>query len=133
MPRLFPYMRVENFLDKDLSQEILDFAIGHKDVYTQSQIGKEGRVNEKVRISRVSRELGPWEAVIQDKIEAFYPKIREGMGMADFAKRKNFEIELAAHGDGAFFKPHIDMRLSETGDRVLSAVYYLHGTPKKPF
>ena len=50
--------------------------------------------------------------------------------MADFNKRKNFEIELAPHGDGAFFKPHIDMRFGETGDRVISVVYYLHGTPK---
>ena len=132
MPRLFPYMHVENFLDQDLSQQLLDYAINNKDIYTQSQIGKgkEGKVNEKVRISHVTRELGPWEAVIQEKVDAFYPKIREGLGMSDFAKRKNFEIELAAHGDGAFFKPHIDMRLGETGDRVISVVYYMHKTPK---
>lgn len=130
MPRLFPYMHVENFLDEDLSQQILAYAIDHKDIYTQSQIGKEGKVNEKVRISHVTRELGPWEAVIQEKIEAFYPQIRQGLGMTDFNRRKNFEIELAAHDDGAFFKPHIDMRLGETGDRVISAVYYMHGTPK---
>ena len=92
MPRLFPYMHVQNFLDEDLSQEILAYAIEHQNLYEQSQIGKEGKINEKVRISHVTRELGPWEAVVQEKIEAFYPKIREGLGMSDFTKRKNFEI-----------------------------------------
>jgi len=50
-------MHVENFLDENLSQEILDYAITHKDIYTQSLVGKEGEINEKVRILHVSREL----------------------------------------------------------------------------
>jgi SM-20-related protein len=34
MPRLFPYMHVENFLDEDLSQQILAYAVNDKDTST---------------------------------------------------------------------------------------------------
>jgi Rps23 Pro-64 3,4-dihydroxylase Tpa1-like proline 4-hydroxylase len=44
------------------------------------------------------------------------------------------EIQLVAHGDGAFYKPHIDTRTGPESDlstvRVLSGVYYFHAEPK---
>ncbi len=130
MPKLFPYMHVENFLSDELSQQIFDFAVENEDKYTQSLVGKEGKVNEKRRISKVTRDLGPFDAVLHEKIHAFYPEMLKGLKMADFKRREQLELEIAAHGDGAFFKPHIDMRIGETGDRVLSAVYYMHSNPK---
>lgn len=42
-------------------------------------------------------------------------------------------MELAAHGDGDFYRRHIDtfIRGEVTGtDRVLTAVYYFHARPK---
>lgn len=131
MPKLFPYMHVENFLSDELSQQIFDYAAENEDKYTPSLVGKEGKVNEKMRISKVTRDLGPFDAVLHEKIHAFYPEMLMGLKMADFKKKEQLELEIAAHGDGAFFKPHIDMRLGETGDRVLSAVYYMHSIPKK--
>ena len=134
MPKLFPYMHVENFLDDDLSRQVFAYAVGSKDKYTPSRVGSkvddDGRVDEKFRISHVLRDLGPFDAVMQQKIHDFYPEMLRGLKMSDFKVRERIELELAAHGDGAFFKPHIDMRLGETGDRVLSAVYYMHSFPK---
>jgi Rps23 Pro-64 3,4-dihydroxylase Tpa1-like proline 4-hydroxylase len=47
------------------------------------------------------------------------------------------ELELAAHGDGAFYHAHTDIAVGETrkkrsdkSDRVLSAVYYFYAEPK---
>ncbi len=131
MPKLFPYLHVENFLSDELSQQIFDYAVENEDQYTPSLVGKEGKVNEKMRISKVLRDLGPFDAVLHEKIDAFYPEMLKGLKMAAFKRREKLELEIAAHGDGAFFKPHIDMRLGETGDRVLSAVYYMHSIPKR--
>jgi Rps23 Pro-64 3,4-dihydroxylase Tpa1-like proline 4-hydroxylase len=52
----------------------------------------------------------------------------------------SLELEIAAHPDGAFYSPHIDIPVGQarqpiganTGeDRVLSAVYYFYGEPKR--
>jgi predicted 2-oxoglutarate/Fe(II)-dependent dioxygenase YbiX len=52
----------------------------------------------------------------------------------------SIELELAAHGDGAFYRPHLDIPLGheriplgalDGEDRALSAVYYFHRTPKR--
>ncbi len=127
-------MHVENFLSDELSQQLFSYAVESKDKYTPSRVGskanEDGRVDDKIRISHVLRDLGPFESVMQQKIHEFYPDMLIGLKMAGFNVREKIELELAAHGDGAFFKPHIDMRLGETGDRVLSAVYYMHSQPK---
>ncbi len=130
MPKLFPCMHVENFLSDELSQQIFDYAVTNENKYTPAQVGKEGKINEKMRISKVLRDLGPFDTILHEKIHGFYPEMLKGLKMADFKRREKLELEIAAHGDGAFFKPHIDMRLGETGDRVLSAVYYMHSIPK---
>ena len=51
----------------------------------------------------------------------------------------SLQLELAAHGDGAFFAPHLDIPVgserqplgaSEGEDRIISAVYYFYSEPK---
>ena len=46
----------------------------------------------------------------------------------------NLETELVAHGDGAFYKRHVDTQTPRhpevNGIRVLSGVYYFHAEPK---
>lgn len=133
MARLFPYMHVEDFLSDELSQQIFSYAVESKESYTPSRVGVKvdvDEIDESARISRVLRDLGPFDAVLQRKLHDFFPDMLAGLKMATFKVRDRIELELAAHGDGAFYKPHIDMRLGETADRVVSAVYYLHGNPK---
>jgi len=51
----------------------------------------------------------------------------------------SLELKLTAHGDGAYFRPHIDMSIGPDRqplgatpgeDRLLSAVYYFYAEPK---
>lgn len=133
MPKLLPYMHVENFLGNELSRQVLAYAVASEDQYTPSRVWAkrdEDEVDARVRISRVLRDLGPFDGLLQQKIRDFIPEMLAGLGVSRFQPRDKIELELAAHGDGAFYKPHIDMRLGETADRVLSAVYYMHGAPK---
>jgi len=125
-------MHVENFLSDELSLEIFSHAVESKEKYTASRVGskEDGRVNEQARISLVLRDLGSFDSVLQRKIHDFYPEILAGLKMEDFKVREEIELELAAHGDGAFYKPHIDMRPGSTGERVVSVVYYMHSMPK---
>ena len=134
MARLFPYMHVEDFLSDELSQQIFSYAVESKESYTPSRVVSrligDASVDESVRISHVLRDLGSFDSILQQKIHDYFPEMLAGLKMAKFKVRDRIELELAAHGHGAFYKPHIDMRLGETADRVVSAVYYLHGSPK---
>jgi Rps23 Pro-64 3,4-dihydroxylase Tpa1-like proline 4-hydroxylase len=134
MPKLLPYLQVPDFLGEELAGRVLGYAIAHEAGFKASSVGEKAdqtpRVDEKVRVSRVMRDLGELGPILQDRFRAFLPRMLDGLRMAPFKPQPQCELELAAHGDGAFYKPHIDMRRGETGDRVVSAVYYLHGQPK---
>ncbi len=60
------------------------------------------------------------------------------LGCASFTPSR-FEVEMVAHGDGAFFRRHIDTltgsadtpRESRRGSRVISMVYYFCATPAR--
>lgn len=127
-------MHVENFLSEEMSQQIFSYAVESKDKYTPSLVGgranSDPRRDEKFRISHVLNDLGPFHSVLHQKIHDFYPEMLAGLKMADIRVGENIELELAAHGHGAFYKPHIDLQLGATEHRVLSAVYYMHGSPK---
>ena len=59
------------------------------------------------------------------------PDLIAGLRLTPFEISK-VELELVAHGDGAFYARHIDTAMSGSAEhvRVLSAVYYLHRQPR---
>lgn len=136
MPKLFPYLRLHNFLDLDSSDKLLNYAIEQEKYFRSSSVSsqKEGRrINPEVRVSMVTRELGDFKALFEQKIRAILPDLFEKLAITSFSNGE-LELELAAHGDGAFFKYHIDT-LAHSKDtvhsvRVMSAVYYFHHEPK---
>jgi len=134
MPKLLPYMQVQDFLGEALASRVLAYAIAHEADFNASSVGERTeesqRIDATVRVSRVMRDFGELAPILQQRFQAFLPRMLEGLRMAPFDPRPECELELAAHGDGAFYKPHIDMRRGRTRDRVVSAVYYLHGQPK---
>jgi hypothetical protein len=93
--------------------------------------GPEPAVNTTVRVSSLLRDLGPFQTMFEDLLRPLAHDVARGFGMKPFAVSR-FELELAAHNDGAFFLRHIDTMwdaATRTG-RILSGVYYFHGSPK---
>ena len=70
---------------------------------------------------------------MQARITAMLPAIVAELRMAPFQPAK-FEMELVAHGDGAFFAKHIDTFTGiadlPAAHRMISAVYYFFAEPK---
>ncbi len=75
-------------------------------------------------------DLGIYRPVLEARILGLVPELITRLQMTPF-ESPALETELVAHGDGAFFKRHID-----TGHRildqirVLSGVYYFNAEPK---
>lgn len=126
-----PYRRVESFLGEALVERLLAYTGRRESDFVSTRISK-GRVNETVRLSRMLRDFGD----LRPEIEARFLNVVEwaiqdlGLSAVNLAP---LELELVAHGDGAFFSEHIDTATDEphaSSARALTGVYYFHRWPK---
>ncbi|HET9630413.1 MAG TPA: 2OG-Fe(II) oxygenase, partial [Novosphingobium sp.] len=124
-------------LGPDLHGALLDWAVTGQGRFVASQVqGADGLVhNAGVRQSwRCDEGLGRLKAEFRASIDAAFDQLREQLGIPPFAVFRT-ELELAAHRDGSFYKPHVDThfgvgRASTEGDRMLTLVYYFHRQPR---
>jgi Rps23 Pro-64 3,4-dihydroxylase Tpa1-like proline 4-hydroxylase len=93
--------------------------------------GTSNRIDLTRRISRKLDDLGDLSQEIRCKMREILPAMFETLGNKPF--NPTFELELVAHGDGAFFARHLDTLTGpERRDtpRIISTVYYFHVLPK---
>jgi Rps23 Pro-64 3,4-dihydroxylase Tpa1-like proline 4-hydroxylase len=127
-----PHLLIENAFGADMVGRLLDFALAHEGDFTGTTVGKANIADTTIRRSRVLRNFGELTGVVRAKFGALLPRAISALGMPHFVPRK-LSIELAAHGDGDFYRRHIDTFVgAEIGesDRVLTGVYYFHAEPK---
>lgn len=129
-----PYRIVRNFLGDELIERLLAHALASREDFAPTRVGgKTGREDREIRISLVLRKLGP----LKDELKARFRAIAD-WSVAEFRLSPfdldSMEIELVAHGDGAFYARHIDTATGDpelTSDRVLTGVLYFHALPRR--
>jgi len=132
-----PHVIIDGFLGPELHGALLDWALTGERRFSCSQVqGEDGLVhNADVRQSwHCDDGLGPLKAQFRASIDTARETIRQQLGIPPFTVVRT-ELELAAHRDGSFYKPHVDThvgagRASTDGDRMLTLVYYLHRQPR---
>jgi SM-20-related protein len=132
MPKLLPFMQLPNFLDETSSAAILSYAVENEALFIPSTIYSQGsNLVSSVRVSMTFKDLGLNRPILEEKLRSLLPEMLEILEIPAF-QVSEIELQLAAHGDGAFFKTHIDTAVHERAatPRLISAVYYLHSTPK---
>jgi Rps23 Pro-64 3,4-dihydroxylase Tpa1-like proline 4-hydroxylase len=131
MPRMFAR---QDFLSAEAADALLDHALVNRDLFQPTTVGRRGTAvaNHDLRVSLGTRDLGPFEAVMKARISDLVPQMIAALRMPPTEVAK-IELEMVAHGDGAFYRRHTDaspQRVAPT-IRALSAVYYLHGRPRR--
>lgn len=140
-PRPFPPChQYRDFLDPDEHGALLEWAIANSDRYEPARL--TGHViDPKRRVAERLNDLGPHRPVLERRLSENLADIFRRTGTRPF-EIEYFELEIAAHGDGAFFAHHSDMPVGvgrkplggdKTGkqDRLISAVYYFHREPRR--
>jgi predicted 2-oxoglutarate/Fe(II)-dependent dioxygenase YbiX len=132
-----PYNVIRNFLDESLIAGLLDLAVSRETEFRPTEVA--GGVNLAVRSSVSVNNLGALGSVLRAKIRELVPELAAELGTPPITNPK-IELQLVAHGDGAFFKRHIDTLPEKhriaTGTQeehrihVISGVYYFHAQPK---
>lgn len=128
-----PYHVIENFLGADLVSRLLLHAVENQSLFQDSRVGDgaNDRVDHEIRVSSVLRDFGPLKGEVKSRFLDILPETLVRLGMSTFELHST-ELELAAHGNGAFYNTHIDTFTGKDHEtvRVLTAVYYFHAEPK---
>lgn len=140
-----PHVQLFDFLSKDDRKTLFDWVLSNREQFkpatvTKGYVDSKGYFDPEMRIALKTRRLAPLETMLSECLLAALPDVTAGTGARGVAPTSpELELELAAHGDGAHFVPHIDIstgpnRRPLSGkpdeDRILSAVYYFHAEPK---
>jgi SM-20-related protein len=127
-----PYVVFHDFLDAAAVAGLLDHAASRQADFTPTLLGSK-TVDPAIRISVGLRDLGSFRQLLKDKIFGLVPELITQLKVTSFESSR-LELELVAHGDGAFYKRHIDTQTARYDDvdeiRVLSGVYYFNAAPK---
>lgn len=139
-----PYVQLFELLSESEHQRVLDWALSNRDHFSPAGVTKMRfddamrQVDPQQRIALTTRKLGPLAPMLRERLLGALSEVMARTGTSG-PQPTSLELELAAHGDGAFYMPHLDIPvganrtpLSGTPgeDRVLSAVYYFYGHPK---
>ena len=133
-----PHVQLLDFLPAEELRNLLDWVLSNEGSFTAATVrsGNDQVINPDRRIALTSGKLGPIRPLLRERMLEALPTLMEKTGAKGPAPT-TLEIELAAHGDGAHFRPHTDLPIGEArqrrtidDDRVLSAVLYFYGEPK---
>jgi Rps23 Pro-64 3,4-dihydroxylase Tpa1-like proline 4-hydroxylase len=128
-----PFRLVPGFLGDDLIERLLAFANANRDIFVPARVGlDQGEVAPEIRSSLMTSDFGPMKEEIKARFAAIREQAVADLRLSSF-EPASIELQLVAHGDGAFYKRHIDTSMdtqrSDT-DRVLTGVLYFHALPK---
>jgi Rps23 Pro-64 3,4-dihydroxylase Tpa1-like proline 4-hydroxylase len=135
-----PHARIFDFLPEHELGRLLDWTLSIRDRFKPAIVSKEGefRLDPGRRIALTTGQFGPLEPMLRDRLLAALPELMASTGTGG-PTPTSLELELAAHGDGAYYRPHIDIPVgahrqqlgaNRREDRILSAVYYFYAEPK---
>lgn len=137
-----PFVQLRNFLPDAEHQRLLDWALAHPHVFEPATItgkgGATGRIDPLQRIALTSPVPESMKQGLRARLLASLEQITDAIGYSG-PPPTSFELQFAAHGDGAHYRPHLDIPLGKNRaplgaapgeDRVLSAVCYFHREPK---
>lgn len=143
LPDLAPGFRLfDDFLPADLHRTLLDYCLGQDET---ASIPGEDRAFHAATVVAEDRDLeadreGVRQAwvmgcpaarltdLVVDRVRALIPETAPAIGVGTLSPGE-IEVQITAHGDGAFYKPHQDGSLDPASPihrRRVSFVYYLH-------
>jgi SM-20-related protein len=129
-----PAVRIENFLGEATAHKLLSYATVHEADFRPSKVrnSDDSRIDLSFRFSKKLHNLGHLKTMIETAVSNVLNEVLAQMEI-DYLQSYSLQIEMAWHGDGAFFRRHIDTMTYSDGPlsrRALTMVYYFHRKPK---
>jgi len=139
--RFLPHRLLPGWLGEAQAAKLLAYGLAAETRFTPTRLNdhgpdhhNSGRLDEVVRHSSVLKHLGIFAGPLRRKALALQAVLETAFDMAH-APANSTQIEMVAHGDGAFYRPHTDTYTGDEytpgGRRRMTMVYYLHRQPRR--
>jgi Rps23 Pro-64 3,4-dihydroxylase Tpa1-like proline 4-hydroxylase len=134
--RFPPHRVLSGWLGEVGSARLLAYALSAEARFTPTRLAHEGtgRLETLTRQSSVLKDLGAFAEPMRRKAVALQAELETAFGMAHTPPNST-QMEVVAHGDGAFYRPHTDTftgdQYTPGGRRRLTMVYYFHREPRR--
>ena len=133
--RFLPHRILRNWLGGTQAARLLAYGLAAEARFTPTRLNDHGtgRLDAVVRQSCVLKDLGAFAGPLRRKALALQAGLETAFGMPH-APANSTQMEMVAHGDGAFYRPHTDTYAGDEytplGRRRMTMVYYLHRKPQ---
>lgn len=136
-----PHIQIRDFLPPEELAALLDWTLANREQFRPATIidrteGQKSKKDRSIRMALTTRDFEPLRPMLEKRLLEALPEIEQATGTRGGT---SLELELAAHPDGAFYRPHVDITVGEDRspvgakkgeDRLLSAVFYYYREPK---
>ncbi len=133
--RFLPHRILPNWLGETQAARLLAYGLEAERHFTPTKLNDHGsgRLDAVIRQSCVLKDLGPFAGPLRRKALALQDGLETAFEMPHTPPNST-QIEMVAHGDGAFYRPHTDTYARDEyvpgGRRRMTMVYYLHREPQ---
>lgn len=127
--RIFP-----GWLGERAAARLLAYSLAAEARFTPTKLNDHGtgRLDAVIRQSSVLKDLGDFAGPLRRKALELQDGLETAFDM-QHTPPNSTQMEMVAHGDGAFYRPHTDTYTGDEytpgGRRRLTMVYYLHSRP----
>jgi SM-20-related protein len=134
--RFLPHRVLPCWLGEAEAARLLAYALATESRFAPTKLADHGtgRLDSVVRQSAVLKDLGAFAAPLLKKALALQAALETAFDMAHTPPNST-QMEMVAHGDGAFYRPHTDTFTGDEytpgGRRRMTMVYYLHRQPRR--
>ncbi|HQT27318.1 MAG TPA: 2OG-Fe(II) oxygenase [Burkholderiales bacterium] len=130
-----PCKIIDGFLGEEMVERLLAHSMAREGTFAPTGVGGNSnwRIDPEIRTSLVLRDFGGLLPELEARFMERMPWATRELRLSPIELTR-CEIELVSHGDGAYYKRHID---TQTGipdgktRRALTGVLYFHALPKK--
>jgi SM-20-related protein len=134
--RFLPHRILPDWLGEPQAARLLAYSLAAEAHFTPTRLNDRGtgRLDSVVRQSSVLKDLGAFAGLLHRKALALQDGLETAFDM-QHTPVNSTQIEVVAHGDGAFYRPHTDTYTDDEytpgGRRRLTMVYYFHRRPRR--
>ena len=134
--RFLPHRILPDWLGEAQAAGLLAHALAAEAHFTPTKLNDHGtgHLDAVVRRSRVLKDLGAFAAPLHAKALALQADLETAFDMPH-GPANSTQMEIVAHGHGAFYRPHTDTFTGDEymsgGRRRLTMVYYFHRRPRR--
>jgi SM-20-related protein len=126
-----PHEVRRDFFSEEIVAGLLEYVKANEPRFEPTRVHR--KVDTTARTSKGISDLGPFRVLMETTMREMTGELISSLRVGHF-ELSTVELNIVAHGEGAFFKPHIDTFTGEMANeqpqqRMISAVYYFCTDP----